>query len=202
MSSEQARKERKRSSDEMTGHQVVAFESLIRSEFEHATLSVDKPRDPKGEWWFDFKLDAFKTSVVWRQAQGFGVFTSEGSYGSRPDEVYRTPDLVVRRLVQLVANWRSNASIGGLCLREVRTLVDKAQVDLAERLKVDQGAISRLENRSDTLISTLIAYVQAMGGELQIRVRFDQFDAPIAFGHSNANGARNARSRSQAQRVR
>jgi hypothetical protein len=38
---------------------------------------------------------------------------------------------------------------------------------------VRQNAISKLENQDDILVKTLAKYVGALGGELEIRARFD-----------------------------
>ncbi|MBI3068877.1 MAG: helix-turn-helix transcriptional regulator [Betaproteobacteria bacterium] len=46
------------------------------------------------------------------------------------------------------------------------------QVELAQSLGVGQDTISRVERRSDMLLSTLRRYVEAMGGRLEIVVRF------------------------------
>ena len=45
-------------------------------------------------------------------------------------------------------------------IREAGTLT---QVELASRLGITQGAVSRLENRGDTLLSTLQNYLEAAG---------------------------------------
>src|ERR1035438_7790972 len=54
-------------------------------------------------------------------------------------------------------------------LREARSMT---QVQLAEVLKISQGAVSRVESRTDMYISTLCSYVRAMGGDVQIRAIF------------------------------
>lgn len=54
-------------------------------------------------------------------------------------------------------------------LREARNLT---QTNLAQVLKVNQGAVSKMERRADMYISTLRSYVKAMGAELQIRAVF------------------------------
>lgn len=46
------------------------------------------------------------------------------------------------------------------------------QTRLAELLKINQGAISKLEKRSDMYLSTLRSYVEAMGGHLDVRAVF------------------------------
>ena len=57
-------------------------------------------------------------------------------------------------------------------LRDLRLAATQTQQDLARTLGVGQDAISRLEQRSDMLISTLRRYVEAMGGKLEIVARF------------------------------
>ena len=54
-------------------------------------------------------------------------------------------------------------------MRKARALTQKK---LAKKLGVAQVAISKLENRSDLLLSTLRSYVEAMGGTLDLIVRF------------------------------
>ena len=57
-----------------------------------------------------------------------------------------------------------------LCeLRKARALT---QTSVARELGIDQDAISRLEKRSDLLLSTLRRTVEAMGGSLTLVVRF------------------------------
>jgi DNA-binding XRE family transcriptional regulator len=46
------------------------------------------------------------------------------------------------------------------------------QARMAELLGVGQDSISRLEKRSDLLLSTLRDYVAAMGGNLRLMVEF------------------------------
>ena len=57
-------------------------------------------------------------------------------------------------------------------LRDLRQAAEHTQCDLAAALNVGQEAISRLEKRSDMLLSTLRRYVEGMGGQLDLVVRF------------------------------
>ena len=57
-------------------------------------------------------------------------------------------------------------------LKDLRQAMQKTQVDLAAALHVGQDSISRLEKRSDMLLSTLRGYIEAMGGKLEIVARF------------------------------
>lgn len=57
----------------------------------------------------------------------------------------------------------------GLRLRHLRELVGLTQLDVAERLKVGQTVISRIEKRSDLLLSTIRSYLIAIGVSLDMR---------------------------------
>lgn len=60
-----------------------------------------------------------------------------------------------------------------LTLQELRqNVANLNQEDLAEILHVTQGYVSRLERQDDMLLSRLYAYVNAMGGEVEIRAKF------------------------------
>jgi len=55
-----------------------------------------------------------------------------------------------------------------LSLKELRKSAKQTQADLARALGVGQDAISRLEKRSDMLLSTLRHYVESIGGQLTL----------------------------------
>jgi transcriptional regulator with XRE-family HTH domain len=73
-------------------------------------------------------------------------------------------------------------------LRQARRLT---QTQLAGALGVSQAQVSRVENQADLYLSTLRSYVQAMGGELELRAVFpDEQAATITIaellGHNDA----------------
>jgi transcriptional regulator with XRE-family HTH domain len=57
-------------------------------------------------------------------------------------------------------------------LKDLRHAVEQTQEELATALGVGQDTISRLEQRSDMLLSTLKRYVEAMGGKLDLVAKF------------------------------
>lgn len=57
-------------------------------------------------------------------------------------------------------------------LRDVRKAMGLTQVHMAETLKIGQNNVSRIEARSDLLISTLRSFVEAMGGHLNLIAEF------------------------------
>jgi transcriptional regulator with XRE-family HTH domain len=61
--------------------------------------------------------------------------------------------------------------MGFAALRKARK---QTQAELAEKLGIDQGGVSVIENRSDLLLSTLTSYVRALGGDVEIRAVFPE----------------------------
>ena len=59
-----------------------------------------------------------------------------------------------------------------MSLRDLRKARKQTQMRIAEKLGINQENVSRLEQRSDLLISTLSGYVEAMGGKLSLVVEF------------------------------
>ena len=57
-------------------------------------------------------------------------------------------------------------------LRELRSAVQRTQTQVADALGVGQDSVSRMESRSDMLLSTLRRYVEAMGGTLALVAQF------------------------------
>src|SRR6202521_3540584 len=59
-----------------------------------------------------------------------------------------------------------------MTLRELRHARKLTQVKMAKKLGVTQDSVSRLERRSDLLLSTLRKTVEAMGGNLSLVAEF------------------------------
>ena len=59
-----------------------------------------------------------------------------------------------------------------MTLRELRTARKLTQVRMARTLGITQDSVSRLEKRSDLLLSTLRKTVEAMGGNLSLVAEF------------------------------
>jgi transcriptional regulator with XRE-family HTH domain len=58
-------------------------------------------------------------------------------------------------------------------LAELRRTAGMTQVQLADALATSQGQISRIERQSDMLLSTLSAYLTALGVEASLVVLVD-----------------------------
>lgn len=57
-----------------------------------------------------------------------------------------------------------------ITLKELRKVRELTQEHLAKVLNIKQESVSKLEKRSDIMLSTLRRYITAMGGELKLVV--------------------------------
>jgi DNA-binding XRE family transcriptional regulator len=65
-----------------------------------------------------------------------------------------------------------------LTLQDLRRAQKLTQEQMAAVLNIGQDSISRLEKRSDMMLSTMRSYVEAMGGSLELVARFPK-RAPV-----------------------
>lgn len=74
---------------------------------------------------------------------------------------------------------RTSAMLAEMPLHELRQARQLSQETLGSALGASQSSISKLERRADMYLSTLRSYIEAMGGELEIRARFPDGDVRI-----------------------
>ena len=77
-------------------------------------------------------------------------------------------------------------------LYELRHAEAVSQAELAGRLDVTQGAISKLENAEDVRVSTLRQYLEALGARLELVAVFDDNTGrrvPVHLGKSEREPA-------------
>jgi transcriptional regulator with XRE-family HTH domain len=79
-------------------------------------------------------------------------------------------------------------------LRDLREAHRLTQQRMAKKLGVKQHSISRLEQRSDMLLSTLRDYIGKMGGELELTAKFPDRDPIRLKGIGDLSDGRVARS--------
>lgn len=61
-----------------------------------------------------------------------------------------------------------------MALQELRKAMKFTQEQIAEELNMDQGNLSKLERRTDLMLSTLRRYIEAMGGSLRVVAEFPE----------------------------
>lgn len=71
-------------------------------------------------------------------------------------------------------------------LKDLRQAAQQTQAQMAAALGVRQDTISRLEKRSDMLLSTMRHYVESMGGQLELVAKFPN-RPPVVIDHIGAS---------------
>jgi len=84
------------------------------------------------------------------------------------------------RAAQLIAEY--------MTLQDLRKARELTQERMAELLGIRQDSISKLEKRTDLLLSTLRGYLNAMGGELELVVKFGDRSPVIITGLAELDG--------------
>jgi transcriptional regulator with XRE-family HTH domain len=93
-----------------------------------------------------------------------------------------------------------------IALRHLRHARHLTQQNMAKLLRIDQGSISKIESRSDMLLSTLRSYVKAMGGDLRLVAEFPDGFAELSslgqvFGDEKAPVRKRAAARKRPELV-
>ena len=74
---------------------------------------------------------------------------------------------------------RTSAMLESMALAELRRARELSQQTLAAVMEVSQPEISKLEKRTDTYVSTLRKYIEALGGSLEIVAHFPEGNVRI-----------------------
>ena len=88
-----------------------------------------------------------------------------------------TKDLTPERS-QRIAEMK-NELLAEMSLHELRRARALTQGDMAKMLKVNQPAVSKLEQRADVYVSSLRSYIEAAGGKLKIVAEFPEGEVAI-----------------------
>ncbi len=140
-----------------------------------ASILIDKADLPTGSSWLDIELDNQKLTIECKPSMGFGLYSSnDDSFGTRPDEIYRSVDSLLKRVVMILNEHKSVIK-----LKEVRELLGKTQGELSILSGQKQPSISKLERRDDFQLSSIEKVINALGGTIEIKVHFNEFDVPI-----------------------
>jgi DNA-binding transcriptional regulator YiaG len=175
------------------GSPLREIEKLLRERFSDLKSSLDEALDPQhGESVLDLLLGDQRIAVAWSPKRGFGVSShADSEFGQRPDEVYSSAAEASERIKSLLLSRTKTTPPAPEDLAQLRRCLGVTQVALAKRMKVGQGAISKLESRPDALLSTLEAYFKALGADLQVVARTPRGVFPLrSLGTRKSAGTR------------
>jgi DNA-directed RNA polymerase subunit H (RpoH/RPB5) len=80
---------------------------------------------------------------------------------------------------QARAKARTREMLEELALQELRLALNLTQEQVAEAMKMNQGAVSKMERQSDIYVSTLRKFVAALGGRLKLVASFPDREVVI-----------------------
>ena len=89
----------------------------------------------------------------------------------RINQLAQRPDIAAE-VAQVRAGMAEADRTYAMGLAALRQAAELTQVELARRMGITQAAISRMEQPHDLLLSTLNAYLQAIGGTARMIVSF------------------------------
>ena len=89
----------------------------------------------------------------------------------RISQLAQRPDIAAE-VAQVRADMAEADRTYAMGLAALRQAAELTQVELARRMGITQAAISRMEQPHDLLLSTLNAYLQAIGGTARMIVSF------------------------------
>ncbi len=140
-------------------------------------VSCEKGGDKTGDWWMDVGHRSGSFTVHWEPGVGFGLHpaSAEAAFGELPPERYSDTAMLLRRVEQLV----DDGEVGVVGLRDLREVQGLSQADLASRLGIQQAAVSKVERRQDLHLDTLSAIITALGGTLEMKVKFPGGEVPL-----------------------
>ncbi len=177
---------------------IEELAKAIGGKLPDAQIELVRPRDPGGRWMLDVERDGWVAVVAWVPKRGFGITArpideDPAAYGMGPDEAYPGEGVaeLAARVEALLRERKATSPPRAVVLKELRSRLNLSQVEIAKRVDCTQGALSKLERRGDMPISVLSRIVRAMGGDLELWVRFPD-ESPVRLLHSrrDAGGTR------------
>lgn len=156
---------------------VRQFLEALETMHPGVTVSCEKGGDKTGDWWMDVGHRKGNFTAHWEPSNGFGLHpaSDEADFGELPPERYADISMMLRRVEQLV----DDGQVGTLGLRDLREVHGLSQAELAMRLGIQQAAVSKVERRHDLHLDTLSAIVKALGGTLEMKVKFPGGEVPL-----------------------
>lgn len=155
----------------------------LQQDYPDAKIHCDLAINENGTSWLDMEALDKNVLIEWRPFRGFGLHLSDEDddlFGSGPKEVYRTQERLLKRLEMIFKE--SKERIKFKDIRELRGITQKG---LAEEMGQQQSSISKLEAREDVYLKSIFRLIKALGGEIEIKVHFNDCDIPIDFSDLN-----------------
>ena len=159
---------------------MAQFLEALQKRLPDAELELDRPEHGGGSWWLDARFRRHALTVEWKASMGFGISSlpSDG-FGDGPDEFFDDEKEALARVEHLLRSGKRTQQSSELELKRLREACHVSQAELAERMKLTQGAISKIEHSPNPSVSVLRQWVRALGGDLEISARFGKRNVKV-----------------------
>lgn|GEM_PF-952256 len=171
---------------------IGEFLAALKRQEPRVRVKLERGGANADNWWIDVSNGSKRrVTVEWRPELAFGIFNpdTDVAYGEGPNEVFRSIGRAAKRVLYLLEN---NATFERApWLKQLREVREVSQSELADRMHIEQGSISKLENRRDLKVTTLVSAVRALGGRVKVMAYFDDCDMPLPLpGVGKPNGGK------------
>lgn len=185
-----------------SGTPIQSLAEQLRNRFQEARISLDEPSKKDGRWFLDVEDNGHLVVVQWKDGFGMGISCSpEHSYGEGADEVYQDLEAAYSRIVCLLISRTYTSPPACVRMSDLRKERGVSQEGLAALLDVRQAAVSKLERRSDVLVSSIREVIRSMGGELRIIAKFpDGMERALEFEEGTVTATKRAKATTSERR--
>ncbi len=155
----------------MNSLEILAKE--LELEIPDAQIALDKPLVPSGTWYLDINRGDRNVVVAWRPEKPFGISTPDSvEYGEGSHEVWIERLMAANRVLELLRSGAKTSATRHAVLGDVRRARKVSQSELAKKLQIEQGAISKFENRRDVQVGTIFKVIDTLGGKFEMYAHF------------------------------
>ncbi len=156
--------------------ELESIKAELTKVFPNMAWKYDPAEIETGSSWLDLETNKQWLTIAWQPHQGFGLYLgAPDAYGSGPDEVYRNRDVLIKRVLMILRDHKAEIKI-----KEIRELLGITQQELADLTGQQQSSISKLENREDVFMKTMVKVIRALGGEIEIKAHFNECDISLS----------------------
>ena len=148
-------------------------------------VKVTSPTGRGTVWWIDATAKGHGVTIEWSAEDGFGLSATDGNdFNTGSSEAFADADAAVERIVEILKTRRAVPARREMHLQRLREHREISQDALAEIMQVTQATVSKTERREDLLLSTLRAFVEALGGDLHLVAKFPSETIELAVASS------------------
>lgn len=136
-------------------------------------VKVTAPSGRGTVWWIDATSKGQTVVIEWSPDDGFGVSSTDGNeVNTAASHVFANADDVMELILDVLKAGKKIPLRREMHLQHLREHREISQEALSDLMQISQASVSKTERREDMLLSTLRAFVEALGAELLLVAKF------------------------------